>query len=481
MNKKGASFGTLVATIGAVLIALGFAWLIAQNWHQIVAPLKIFILLLVTAASFTAGIMFRTKDYPGIGRSLIVLGSLLYTLSVFLIAQIFSTDATLQGTAFLVLLSWAGVLLFSYIFDSSISLVLALIELLTWLILQYFAFIDLFNIDEFAIGTLVVLLLIVGILLYGLNLLHKSKDHKFSKVYQWWTLFYFLSFAFLLSFQSLLPTMWPLGISFPTSILTYILIILIIAIVTFVMGMIFCLDNNKIDSKELLGFIYIVALLFILILTTTVVSGKMGRCNLKSCYDLQDQTSCESYEFRTCGWENNYCNELRCHRYYEETTCENAPTKLGCEWKTTNARSYCEGSNNIVALEQEQNQVCNQFENDGKSCTAHNECKWYQSNFFNGRSAPPSLWVLWIFSNLVFLGMIIAVIGYGSLNKIPKIINLGITFFVLDVLTRYIGFVADFWGYTSLAVIFIISGLVLILGGWGIEKWRRNLITKANQ
>ena len=43
-NKKGASFGTIVAVFGSILIALGIAWLIAQNWHQMPAPLKIIIL-----------------------------------------------------------------------------------------------------------------------------------------------------------------------------------------------------------------------------------------------------------------------------------------------------------------------------------------------------------------------------------------------------------------------------------------------------
>ena len=37
-------------------------------------------------------------------------------------------------------------------------------------------------------------------------------------------------------------------------------------------------------------------------------------------------------------------------------------------------------------------------------------------------------------------------------------------------------FVFDFWGYTSLSVLFIIGGIILILGGWLIEKWRRKLL-----
>ena len=55
-NKKGdASFGTIVGVIGSILIALGVAWLIAQNWHQMPAPLKIIILLGATSAAYAAG------------------------------------------------------------------------------------------------------------------------------------------------------------------------------------------------------------------------------------------------------------------------------------------------------------------------------------------------------------------------------------------------------------------------------------------
>src|SRR3989338_3341027 len=128
LTKGGVSFSTIVAVFGAILIALGVAWLVAQNWHQMPSALKIILLLFFTALAFTAGILFRTHDYEGIGKSLLVLGSLLYTLSIFLIAQIFSTSTSFQGQAWLWLLAWVGVFVLSYIFDSSITIVIALIE-----------------------------------------------------------------------------------------------------------------------------------------------------------------------------------------------------------------------------------------------------------------------------------------------------------------------------------------------------------------
>ncbi len=54
-------------------------------------------------------------------------------------------------------------------------------------------------------------------------------------------------------------------------------------------------------------------------------------------------------------------------------------------------------------------------------------------------------------------------------------------FFALDIITRYIGFVLDFGGQVGFAVMSIIGGIILILGGWGIEKWRRRLIEKTRE
>ena len=54
-------------------------------------------------------------------------------------------------------------------------------------------------------------------------------------------------------------------------------------------------------------------------------------------------------------------------------------------------------------------------------------------------------------------------------------------FFALDIITRYIGFVLDFGGQVGFAVMSIMGGIVLIFGGWGIEKWRRVLIERTKE
>jgi hypothetical protein len=90
-----------------------------------------------------------------------------------------------------------------------------------------------------------------------------------------------------------------------------------------------------------------------------------------------------------------------------------------------------------------------------------------------------SLWVLWIIINLFFIGLIIGIIGYGTWQKMPSLINLGIVFFALSIITRYIGFIMDFGGSVGLSIFFIIGGVLLLGGGWLVERWRKKLIASA--
>ncbi|MBI1935356.1 DUF2157 domain-containing protein [Candidatus Woesearchaeota archaeon] len=379
-NRKAASFGTIVAIFGSVLIALGIAWLIAQNWHQMPAPLKIFILLAATIGAYTAGTIFRIRGYHGIGKALLVLGALLYTLTIFLIAQIFSTSVSFQGTAWLLLLAWVGVFASAYIFDSSASLVVALAEFIVWLVMQYLAFIEAKD-ELISPGILAFYLLATGVLLYGLSLWHRSKNQKFAGVYQWWTAFYFLFFTYILSFQTLLPLIWPKEAISSTPSIIFLFFLALLSLAAFVSGILVSANKNIVENKETFGVIGIVGLLAVLIGLTSFVSN--DRINLFS---------------------------------------------------------------------------------------------WL---FGDSGGASTKLWALWTTINIVFILLILAVIFYGTWQRLPKLINLGIVFFALDIITRYMGFVMDLWGYTSLSVIFIIGGGILLVGGWFIERWRKNLVMRA--
>ncbi|PIN93686.1 hypothetical protein COU54_02265 [Candidatus Pacearchaeota archaeon CG10_big_fil_rev_8_21_14_0_10_31_24] len=372
--KQHISFGTVVATIGSILIALGIAWLIALNWAGMPSALKVLILVLATAGAYTAGVLFRTNDYEEIGCSLLVLGALLYTLSIFLIAQTFNLATSLQANAFLLLLAWIGILFASYVFDSSSSLVIALVEFLVWISLQYFSFVELFR-SEFSVGILAIIYLIVGIGLYGLTQIHKSRDHEFAGVYRYWTAFYVLLLTYILSFQSLLPMLWPKGFELTADVLFFLIIISLAAIVLAIVGIFMSVSKNKLTGKEVIGFVGLVFLYILLISLASLISGE---------------------------------------------------------------------------------------------------------SVFRG-SISGGLFVMWLFDNILFIFVILSVIGYGTRYQSAKIVNLAIIFFGLDIITRYIGFVLDFGGQVGFAVMSIIGGIILIVGSWGIEKWRRILIEKTKE
>lgn len=488
MSKKGmASFGSIVAMIGSILIACGVAWLIASNWHEMPSFLKILILVLSTVGAYTAGIILRTRDYEKIGSSLIVLGALLYTLSIFLIAQIFSTSVSVQGTSNLLFLAWIGVIITSYIFDSPTSLLVGLIELLVWGGLQYTALLKDFDLS---IGMFALLYFVAGVFFYGLSLLHKSRDHHFAPLYRFWTALYFLIFTYILSFQSLLPMLWPSGFTFSTSAIIFFICLTIIAAVVVVGGIFAALNKNKLKPKEIIGFLAVGILLIILISSASILSGSAGTCYQKSCYDLKTKQQCDAVQLPNsmCIWESNQCGQIDCYRYSNQSACNSAPVVLKCNWINNSNYGFCQAnySYDTTLHESDRNsaQQCIQYNNNRESCLSSSVCKW-NPNYFNyyseNQEKPLSLWFVWILSNIIFLALILLIVGYGTWQHSTALVNLSIIFFALDIITRYIGFIIDLGWYTSLSVLFITGGIILIFGGWMIEKWRRKLIAKTRE
>jgi hypothetical protein len=645
-NKGGMfSFGTIVAVFGSILIALGFAWLIAQNWHQMPAALKISILLTTTVVAYIVGIILRMHEYEGIGKSLLVLGALLYTLSIFLIAQIFSTGTTPQGVAWLLFLSWIGVLAASLIFESGASLIIVVVEFFIWTLYQFWAFVEacsrnrvsefgcyilsssflitgillslavslaiyfyfrnskkaksvmdycvtlisstlilfiilllirpgsiqssaytMFSISFVAIilsyifrsrssvfialseftvaiilqyfafsshggfeiikpGMLVFYLLAIGIIFYGISLIHRAADHIFGKTYQWWTAFYFLLFTYILSFQTILPLFWTRSAILSTPSILFLVFIGILALVSLIYGVIVSIAEQTARTKEIAGFLSIAIVLIILIASTSLTSDVVGSCRFKTCSQYRDQNACENTpEELNCGWYGSYCNIKNCNFYDDENSCINSDAKQNCHWDgkscmTQRCYSYinesscneagCSWVNNYCSQKScrlyrdqascddaptsldckwrnsycDEARLCEEYNNDANNCLEQNTCTWDPSNYgllFGGKGQVPiTLLAVWIAINFAFILIILAVIGYGTWQKSAAIVNLGIIFFVLDIVTRYIGFIIDYWGYTSLSIIFISGGVLLLVGGWSIEKWRRSLIQKV--
>jgi len=553
MNKRGATFGEIVAIIGSILIYIGMAWLIAQNWRDIPSFLKIFILLFITIASYIVGIVLREKDYSRIARALFILGALHFTSSVFLIAQIFSTSPSLQNYAWLLLICWMGVTFSAYWFGSYTSLIIALIEFMVWLNIQFMSFQQgIFNFPSFV--TFAFLFLFAGVLFYSLNLIHNSFNHRFAKLFKFWTLFYFLAFFYTISFQFILPILWSGEVSFSPAII-FLIAFGIISFILLIIGVFISLNKQTTSGKELLAACLTILLLFSLLFLTNLASDVTGACSQKTCYDYktkaecssslsklncewlnqsylsvkivgasqntgscivrncynyQDKSSCELSSLK-CNWKNQspnqgYCEQMSCFSFTDKASCESTDLgeKIACSWnsemhftggceqvscytaktqqecQTLPAKINCAWKNNYCSEDYSPySDSCTQYNNKKDSCQSNSDCSWhidYSSYFRHTQDLPAVILIVWIVINIFYVLFILLVIGYGSLEKSRAIVNLGIIAFAIFIFTRYLGFIIDMWGVTTLAVTFITGGVLLLFGGFIIEKWRRKLV-----
>ena len=294
--QSRSSFGTIVAVLGSCLVALGVAWLVAQNWQSMAAPLKVLVLAVATFGALAAAVLLRQRGYAGVGAALLVLASLLFSLSVFLVAQIFSTDVGLQGNAWLTALAVVGVLAIAYGLDSRASLVVGLSGVLVWLLLQFLAVASAASANE---GGLIALLFLgAGLLFYALKLLHRER---FSSLYRVWTVLYLLLFGYVLSFQSLLTLLgarnvWDRGTAFVTAVWAAALALAAVAWVRNRGGAGAAAAAKR---EAVVAAAVFAALLLVLFACRWVAGEGLGSCRPQPCWQLAE-TVCESAP--ACDW-----------------------------------------------------------------------------------------------------------------------------------------------------------------------------------
>lgn len=78
--------------------------------------------------------------------------------------------------------------------------------------------------------------------------------------------------------------------------------------------------------------------------------------------------------------------------------------------------------------------------------------------------------------NLVLAGLILGTVLLGVQRGDEVLINLGLLFFVVDVVTRYFDL---FFDMLDRSLFFIVGGLLLIAGGWLLERQRRHMVARA--
>ncbi|MEM3074582.1 MAG: DUF2157 domain-containing protein [Candidatus Pacearchaeota archaeon] len=537
-SKRGSVFINIIAIIGVIFILVGIIWLIIRNWRQMPNILKVMILIFSTLAAFILGVLLKQNEHEETGRALITLGALLYILSLFLIPQIYHLVTTAQGYVWILFLAWTSIFITAYLLYSPENLVLSMITFFLWVISQYFLHTLNFLTEGEVIFSVILIFLSMGVLLYGLSILHKSLKHKLANTYTFWAVFYLLLMFYILSFQGTLPIISDFSVRM--GIFTIFLISFIIfCFLIFIVGTLLGISKKTTSIQEILGFLAILGVLFILTLSTKAGAGLTGDCNIKSCYGFKTSSLCNSVSATlNCEWitaegrMEGSCQQISCYDYKNESGCNSAPPKLNCIWKDTSCASqncydyenksgcnsappklnciwkdtYCTSQNcydyenksgcnsappklnciwkDTYCTEDSIYEKCKKYNNQKAKCLDESLCEWNPSDYGTllGRKLPTILLGLWIIINFVFIGFIILVLWYGQLINYTKLINLGLLFFILEILTRYIGFWVDYREkYFVLSILFILGGIMLILGLIFIPKLRKSLLEKTRQ
>lgn len=465
-EEKSSLFFKITAIIGAVLILVGIAWLIAWNWESMPDFLKVVILVFSVLLSFIFGLIARSFKQEGLGRSLFVLGSGLYVLSLFLISQIYHLDVEAQ---WILLLAWIVIAIVAYVLNSPENILVALLVFFPWLLIEYSS--SVYN--DSVLGA-VFLLLSAGLLLYSLKIFHEALNHGFKKVYRFWAVFYFLLVFYILSFQGILPILGDYGSSgvFGGFLVGFILV----AVFAFLSSILFGFSKKTISIREVSIFVGVLFVLLCLILMAKPVTGSFGYCGLQGCHDQASQSECNNFPYN-CVWQGNDCLSASnsCYQTHIQEKCE---ANSFCSWNVAGKHCYVNYSAEIGGSEEARSQ-CQTYNNQRESCVNADNCNWNPSvSLGRGSKLPFGFWSLWAIINVFFIGFIILILGYGQLVNSTKIVNLGFIAFVLEIVSRYIGFWMDLQGYVAFSVLAITGGILLIAGSWFIPKWRKSLLKK---
>ena len=122
-----------VALLGAILVGTGIVLVVGANWDVIPPLLRLAVLMAGIALCYASGFWLAhvRRLYPGVGRALILLGSLAWGASIFLVAQSYHAGAE-GGERTAVLIWLLGVLPLVHVLRSPEHAALAVILLAIW-------------------------------------------------------------------------------------------------------------------------------------------------------------------------------------------------------------------------------------------------------------------------------------------------------------------------------------------------------------
>lgn len=304
---------TVISLIGALLVGSGIILFIASNWQTIPKPARLFIIFgIILGVNHTGYYLRYIKGiYPKVGLALIFLGSILFGVGIWLVAQTYNiTSRWHSGILFWSLgvlpIGWllglhsilvlaAGllsfwtvwksvdistpnflypVLMFSVVLPlcytqrSRVALLMSLIGLLLWLgfgpCLFYFR-------ESQLLMLMIPCFLAAGIFLYSTGLLHSLYEGftDYQLVYRFLGMLVLFSFIYTVSFKEVVMEMGRLAIMpFPISFWVIFGILILFSFVT--VGVVF-LSRSKIkDISHILNY-EIAFIIILLIFSVTLL------------------------------------------------------------------------------------------------------------------------------------------------------------------------------------------------------------------
>lgn len=198
-EKKSDKLISLMATIGAVLLGLGFILFIASNWQKISSIQKVLLLegstFIVSFAGYYIG--YEKKSLPKVGKSLLFLGSILFGATIILISQIYNV----QANHHIVILLWLlGIMPLAYILNSLAITGLTVVLLYLWV----GVYLSTFTLDRIGdVEKLIIFYYGFSIILFEAGALHFFREgiKKVGYIYRMFSLFIILCMSYLFTFK----------------------------------------------------------------------------------------------------------------------------------------------------------------------------------------------------------------------------------------------------------------------------------------
>ncbi len=125
----------IITILGSVLLGAGVILFFAANWPRIPAMAKLASVLVATVGAYASGyyLQFVNKEYPRLGHSLILLGSLFYGAGIWLVAQTYHLESRFPNG----FLMWgAGLLPMVWATASRPILYLSTVVLTIWTVME---------------------------------------------------------------------------------------------------------------------------------------------------------------------------------------------------------------------------------------------------------------------------------------------------------------------------------------------------------